>query len=502
MKGKVYLVGAGPGDYKLITLKGLELIRKADVVIYDRLANEKYLKEVKKDCELIYVGKQSCNHTLTQDNINQLIVKKAKNNNIVVRLKGGDPYVFGRGGEEGEELFKNNIDFEVVPGITSAIGGLCYAGIPITHRDFASSFHVITGHLKDDNEELNWEALSKLKGTLVFLMGMSNLKKITDNLIKNGKDKNTPVAIINWATRYNQKVVEGNLSNIYEVVLREKVSSPSLIAVGEVVSLRNKLDFFGNKLLMGKNIVVTRSRAQNSSLIEKIENLGGNAIEFPTINIKTIEENKQLESAINNIERYSHIIFTSSNAVNIFLEKLFKLNYDSRILYNTKIVSIGKSTQNELLKFGLKADIIPEKFTSESVYDKLKDILNSNDNILIPNAKEARTYLEDNLRKMCNVEVIKTYENVVGDSKKENIIDQLKNKEIDYITFTSSSTVRNLIKIIGVDNIELLKNTKLISIGPVTTETINEYELNLHKQADEYTIDGIVNKIINDIKEG
>ena len=210
MKGKVYLVGAGPGDYKLLTLKGLECIKKADVIVYDRLANVNYLKEAKDNCEFIYVGKASKNHTLPQDDINRVIADKAKEGKIVTRLKGGDPYVFGRGGEEGQLLKEEGIDFEVVPGITSAIGGLCYAGIPITHRDYSSSFHVITGHLREDdkeNPEINWNALANIRGTLVFLMGVANLKKISENLIKEGKAKDTPVALISWATRYNQRVI-------------------------------------------------------------------------------------------------------------------------------------------------------------------------------------------------------------------------------------------------------------------------------------------------------
>ena len=262
MKGKVYLVGAGPGDYKLLTLKGLECIKKADVIVYDRLANKNYLKEAKENCEFIYVGKASSNHTLPQDDINRVIADKAKEGKIVTRLKGGDPYVFGRGGEEGELLKEEGIEFEVVPGITSAIGGLCYAGIPITHRDYASSFHVITGHLRDDdkeNPEINWNALANTNGTLVFLMGVANLQKISSNLIKEGKSKDTPVALISWATRSNQRVITSTLENVYETAVRENVKPPTLIAVGDVVELRDKLNFFESKPLFGKNVLVTRS---------------------------------------------------------------------------------------------------------------------------------------------------------------------------------------------------------------------------------------------------
>lgn len=499
MVGKVYLIGAGPGDYKLMTLKGMEAIKKADVVIYDRLANENYLKETKKNCEFIYVGKASSNHTLSQDKINDLIIQKAKEGKTVARLKGGDPYVFGRGGEEGEGLVEEGIEFETIPGITSAIGGLCYAGIPITHRGYASSFHVITGHLKDESEEINFRALSELKGTLVFLMGMSNLKKITENLMANGKDKKTPVAIINWATRHNQRVVTGTLEDIYEIVQREGVKSPSLIVVGDVVSLREKLNFFEKKTLFGKNIIVTRARAQSSTLVEKILSLGGNPIEFPTIKINKIEPNDQLIHAIENLNTYNYIIFTSVNGVNIFFEKLFELGLDARKLGNSKIVAIGKSTDGELRKYGLKADIVPKEFVAESILKELKEVINPSDHILIPRAKEARRYLVDTLKELCRVTEIKTYETVVADHNKNQVLEVLKNEKVGYITFTSSSTVKNFISIIGKANKELLKNVKIISIGPITSRTIKDYQLNIYKEADEYTIDGVLKSIEQDI---
>ena len=351
MKGKVYLVGAGPGDYKLLTLKGLECIKKADVIVYDRLANSNYLKEAKSNCEFIYVGKASSNHTLPQEDINRVIADKAKEGKIVTRLKGGDPYVFGRGGEEGQLLKEEGIDFEVIPGITSAIGGLCYAGIPITHRDHASSFHVVTGHLRDDykeNPEINWNALANIRGTIVFLMGVANLKKISENLIKEGKSKDTPVALISWATRYNQRVITSTLEDVYETAVRENVKPPTLIAVGSVVELRDTLNFFEKKPLFGKNIMVTRSRTQSSSIVEKIMDLGGNPIEIPTIKIEKIENNTELENEINNIRDYTYLVLTSKNAVEIFFDKLEEMNLDTRALANLKVCAIGSATAKEI----------------------------------------------------------------------------------------------------------------------------------------------------------
>ena len=498
MKGKVYLVGAGPGDYKLITMKAMECIKKADVIVYDRLANDRLLNEAKENCEFIYVGKESSNHTLSQDGINEVICDKAKEGKIVTRLKGGDPYVFGRGGEEGEYLLERGVDFEVVPGITSAIGGLCYAGIPITHRDFASSFHVITGHLKDEESELDWKTLAKLDGTMVFLMGISNLGNICTNLINEGKDKTTPVAIINWGTRYNQRVVTGNLENIYDIVLKENIKPPSLIAVGGVVSLRDKLNFFESKELFGKSIVVTRARTQNSSLVEKIMDLGGNPIEFPTIKIKEIPNNKELENEIENIKDYSYIVFTSANGVNIFMNKMFELNKDIRALSGAKIVAIGPATAKALKNKGIIADIVPKEYVAESIFESLKAVVNSNDRILIPRASEARDYLIEKLSEICTVKEVKTYETVIGDAQREAVLDKLDKGEIDYLTFTSSSTVKNLIKIIGEENIPKLEKAKIISIGPITTKTIEGFGLKVYKEPSEYTIDGMLKVIIED----
>ncbi len=496
----VYLVGAGPGDYKLITLKGLECIKKADVIVYDRLANENLLNEAKANCEFIYVGKASSDHTLTQDEINEVICQKAKEGKVVTRLKGGDPYVFGRGGEEGEYLLERGVKFEVVPGITSAIGGLCYAGIPITHRDHASSFHVITGHLKDEEKELDWESLAKLNGTLVFLMGIKNLNNICTNLINEGKCKDTPVALINWGTRYNQRVVTGNLETIYDISIKENIKPPSLIVVGDVVKLRDKLNFFEQKGLFGKNILVTRARAQNSKLLERIMDLGGNPIQFPTISIEEITPNEELDQQIKNVQEYSYIIFTSQNAVKIFFNRLNELDFDVRKLSNTKIVAIGPATAKDLKKKGIIADIVPPKYVAESIYDELKDLLVEDDKILIPRASEARDYLVDKLNEICYVKEVKIYNTVLGDGNKDKILEMLDSNELDYITFTSSSTVKNLIKIVGKENIYKLKKAKLISIGPITSNTVTDFNLEVYKEADDYTIDGILNTIIQDIK--
>ncbi|MDP4089878.1 MAG: uroporphyrinogen-III C-methyltransferase [Bacillota bacterium] len=498
MKGKVYLVGAGPGDYKLMTLKGLEVIKKADLIYYDRLVNPAYLKEAKEGCRLIYVGKESSNHTLPQEEINKTLAAGAKEGKLVVRLKGGDPYVFGRGGEEGEILYEEGVEFEVIPGITSAIGGLCYAGIPITHREYASSFHVFTGHLKDPDRSLDWSTISALKGTLVFLMGVSNLQIIAEKLAEYGKDGNTPAAVINWGTCPNQKVVTGNLENIYERAVEEELQSPCLIVVGDVVSLREKLNFFERSPLFGKNIIVTRAREQSSTLLQKISELGGNGIEVPAIKIKKVETNEELEEAIANLDTYSYVIFTSVNGVDIFFEKLSEMGRDSRALYTCRIAVIGSATAEALEKYGLKPDIIPKRFVSEDLVEGMKSILGYEDRILIPRAREARRYLSEELSNICTVNEISTYDTVIDESGRESLLQSLKDGIVDYITFTSSSTVNNFIQLLGKANMGLLEGVKLISIGPVTSSALTGYGLKVYREAEEYTIDGVIKCITED----
>lgn len=498
MTGKVYLIGAGPGDYKLLTLKGKECLEEADVIVYDRLANEEYLGLGKASCEYINVGKASSNHTMPQDEINELLARKAKEGKVVARLKGGDPYVFGRGGEEGEYLFDRGIPFEVIPGITSAIGGLCYAGIPITHRECASSFHVITGHLKDGSkDEINWEALAGLKGTLVFLMGISNLEKITKNLLKAGKAKETPVGLVSWATRYNQSVVTGTLETIYEKALEGKVKPPTLIVVGEVVNLREKLNFFEEKPLFGKQIVVTRTRKQSSQLVEMVRDLGGKALEFPTIEIAPVKDNEKLIAAFKNIKEYTYLVFTSPNAVEIFFEALEKSGKDARALAHFKIAVIGEATRKALKQRGICADMMPDKAVAESLAECLKQELTGKDYVLLPHSAIARDELTNSLMAVCRVDEIPIYHTIpVKDEVEETVeeknlaeinskqlLEKLLKDEIDYITFTSSSTVHYFIERIGKEHIASLAHTKLISIGEVTTKTLKSYGLEVYKEA-------------------
>ena len=377
--GYVYLVGAGPGDIGLITVKGLECIKKADVIVYDRLANPRLLSYAKPDAKFIYVGKTPDHHTLKQEEINQVLVDEALKNQVVTRLKGGDPYVFGRGGEEGETLRENAVPFEVVPGITSAIAVPSYAGIPVTHRHLTSTFTVITGHedpLKATSQ-INWDRLAKDPGTLIFLMGVGHLEQIVQQLTTNGKSANTPIALIRWGTRPEQQVVVGTLATIVDDVKKAGLTSPAIIIVGDVVTMRDTLSWFEDKPLFGQRILVTRAREQASAFSEMIEAAGGEAWEAPIIMIDSQEDTPELSEAVKAAGNYDWIIFTSVNGVHGFFNAMTKNKQDIRSLGNAKICAIGPKTKDALENKGLLVEAMPEKFVAESVIECLKPLLNA-----------------------------------------------------------------------------------------------------------------------------
>lgn len=501
-KGFVYLVGAGPGDVGLITVKGLDCIKKADVIVYDRLANPRLLSYAKPDAELIYVGKRPDHHTLTQEEINKLLVKKAKENKIVTRLKGGDPYVFGRGGEEAEELFEESIEFESVPGITSAIAVPNYAGIPVTHRNLTSTFTVITGHedpLKE-NTQVNWERLAQDPGTLIFLMGVGHLPQIVEQLVRFGKSSSTPVGVIRWGTRPEQEVVIGTLENVVSEVEKAGLKSPAIIIVGDVVKMRPILSWFEKKPLFGKRILVTRAREQASYFSELIEKAGGEAIEVPTIKIASPSDKTPLINAIKSASNYNWIIFTSVNGVKAFFDEM-KINHiDIRSLGNVKICAIGPKTKEILEAKGLIVDVMPEKFVAESVLESLKPLINPGEKILLPRSDLARTILVDVLKEMkAEVDEVIAYQTVKENLVDDELLEKLNNKSIQIITFTSSSTVHNLMDLIKDKSI--LEGIILASIGPVTSNTLKEYGLKPQIEAKEYTIDGLFSEIIDYYKE-
>lgn len=504
-QGIVYLVGAGPGDYKLISVKAKELIEKADTIVYDRLADSRLLKWAPKNVELIYVGKASSNHTMRQEDINQLLVDLAKQGKMVVRLKGGDPFVFGRGGEEALELLANNLPFEIVPGITSAISVPAYAGIPVTHRGIATSFAVITGHEDPTKGEstMKWEKLAMGVDTLVFLMGVENLPSITSNLIKHGRPAQTPAAVIRWGTKPEQEVLVTTVGTAAEDVAKAGLTAPAIFIVGEVVSLRKDLAWFDTKPLFGQTVLVTRAREQASALTGELEALGACCIEAPAIKIAEPDSFAVLDAAISELNTYDWTIFTSTNGVDYFFSRLAKAGKDTRALAGVKVAAIGAQTAEHLRKFGISADIVPLEFRAEGIVEAMDGLIEKGMKVLIPRALVARDVLPVKLAEMgASVNVAPAYQTVVADTNGTELAEQLKEGRISLVTFTSSSTVTNLLEILGEKGPELVKQAKVAAIGPITAATCVENGITPDVIAAEYTIKGLVEAILTMYEEG
>ncbi len=501
-KGKVYLIGAGPGDPDLITIKGKKCIQSADVIVYDYLADSILLEYAKENTEIIYVGKKGSDHTLTQDKINQLLVDKALEGKIIARLKGGDPFIFGRGGEEALVLIENKISCEIVPGVTSAIAAPAYAGIPLTHRDFTSTLAFVTGHENPEKKEsdINWDSLAKGIGTIVFLMGVKNLQSIVKNLIDHGKPENTPIALVRWGTKPQQQTVTGTLLNIVQKVKEAGLKAPCIIVAGEVVNLRKSMKWFEKRPLMGKRIIVTRARYQASQLVDNLTRLGAQCLSFPTIEIVPPDDYTKIDMAIASLSSYKWIVFTSVNGVVFFFKRLFESGHDVRALNNLKTASIGPATAEKLLEFGLTSDIVPKHYRAESVIDAFSDIEIKGAKILLPRAGIARPILPVELAKMgAHVDEITVYNTVIPDSQKEKLITELSSLDkIDMITFTSSSTVTNFKNMLGPENLNnnLLKKITMASIGPITTETAKKEGFDIKISAETFTIQGLCDAIL------
>lgn len=496
MRSKVYLVGAGPGDPGLITRKGFEAIQKADVIIYDRLANPILLNETKEGVELIYVGKSGSHHTLTQTEINRLLVEKAQEEKVVTRLKGGDPFIFGRGGEEIEELVEAGIPFEVVPGITSAIAVPAYAGIPLTHRELTSMVSFITGHEDPTKEEsaLDWEELAKAKGTLVFLMGVGNLSNIVANLTKFGRSPETPVALIQWGTRPEQRTVTGTLKTIVEVVQEAGIRPPAITVVGDVVQLRDQMNWFEKKPLFGKRVLVTRSRDQASKLSTQLLDLGAEVLECPAIEIVPPKDWQPLDEKIQQLSKYDWIIFTSVNGVEYFIQRLFDQDLDVRALAGAKLAAIGSATADRLRNFGLRVDFVPKNYVAESLIEGLAEKADLTDRkILLPRAQEAREILVTGLQDAgAEVDEVAAYQTILGEGLVD-LVTLLREDKIQVATFTSSSTVRNLAKMLEPASFsQMLKNVTIACIGPITAKTVEELGGRVDLVAEEHTISGLV----------
>ncbi len=493
--GKVYLVGAGPGDAKLITLRGLELIKQADVIIYDFLVNKDLLSFAKPEAEIIYVGKQASKHELPQKDINNLIASKGKENEIIVRLKGGDPFIFGRGGEEAQVLAEHGILFEIVPGITSAISVPAYAGIPLTHRDFASTVAFITGHEDEKKTEstIRWDELAMGPDTLVFLMGVKNLKTIKERLITGGRDPETHACLIQWGTLPKQKVVTGRLHEIDVVAKKAGIRPPAIILVGNVINLREQLQWFEHRPLFGKKIAITRAPHQSFKLGEILTEAGAEIIYCPTIDISPIKPNKRLSQAIDTVHQYSCIIFTSTNAVSLFFEILYSRDKDTRALAGIKILPIGQATASFLESKGIIPDYLPDTFTSEGIVEILKAAEVTGKKFLLPRAEEARDIIVKFIKNKGGIcDVIPIYRTALP--KHVAPLDE----KPDIVTFTSSSTAKNFVTLYEKN---VLKGTKIASIGPVTTKTLKNLGFTAHIEAKRYDIPGLVEAIIEFVKK-
>jgi uroporphyrinogen III methyltransferase / synthase len=505
-RGKVYLVGAGPGDPGLITQKGLDCIAKADVVIYDYLASPALLHHISEHTKTIYVGKKGGDHTLSQDKINDLIIEKARQGLTVTRLKGGDPFIFGRGGEEAEELVDAGIDFEIVPGVTSAIAAPAYAGIPLTHRDFTATLAFVTGHEDPTKTQsnINWHSLANGIGTLVFLMGVKNLPHIVSRLTENGMDIKTPVALIRWGTTSRQETVSGTLATIVEDVERAGLKAPAIIVVGNVVTLKNRLKWFEKRPLLGKRIIVTRAREQASGLVKKLSDLGASCLEFPTIRVIPPDTWAPLDDAISRIGDYHWLVFTSVNGVKFFFERLFAAGRDVRSLGHVKTACIGPATAAKLLSFGIKNDILPESYRAESVVEAFKTIDIKGKRILIPRAELARPVLPVELRKMggdvdeITAYTTKTDSHDLSPDKGGALVDVLSENNADLVTFTSSSTVTNFKTLLPKKDVEsLMDGITVACIGPITAETARKEGFKVDITADRFTIDGLCDAILD-----
>ena len=501
-KGIVYLVGAGPGDPELITAKGMRCIAEADVLIYDYLASRSLLEHARPECECIYVGKQGGAHTLSQDGINALIVSKAASGKVVTRLKGGDPFIFGRGGEEAEELVKAAIPFEIVPGVTSAVAAPAYAGIPLTHRQFTSTVAFITGHEDPTKNEssIDWTALAKGIGTLVFLMGVKNLPNIVSRLVQNGRSANTPAALVQWGTTTRQKTVTGTLENIQARAEAAGIKAPAVIVIGEVVALRDTLQWFETRPLLGRNIVVTRARAQASDLIHQLTALGARCLQCPTIEVKPPDSWDPLDQALRNIEQYHWLIFTSTNGVQFFFRRLFEQGSDVRRLGHLRTAAIGPATAESLRRYGLNTDILPKTYQAESVVEAFSRVPVKGHKILLPRAREARPILPEELQRMgAQVDEIVAYQTIAVSHEQDTLIRALKERSIDMITFTSSSTVRNFHSLLPRDTQprELLQGVATACIGPITADTAKELGFTVDTIAKEYTISGLCEAVVH-----
>jgi uroporphyrinogen III methyltransferase/synthase len=507
-RGVVFLVGAGPGDPGLITVKGAGLLATAEVVVYDALANPALLKHC-PGAELIYVGKRSAAHSMTQDQINALLVELGLAGKRVVRLKGGDPFVFGRGGEECESLAAAGVRFEIVPGITASIAAPAYAGIPVTHRDLNSSFSLITGHEKEEeyrdaaarergaaagSSDIDWPSVAKLPG-MAFYMGVKALPRICSKLIEHGKPATTPAATIQWGTWPRQRTVVGTLADLPQLVAEAKISAPAITIVGQVVGMRKTIGWFENRPLFGQTIVVTRTRQQASDLTGQLEELGAEVIEAPTIELQPATDFGPVDAALRRRD-FDWLIFTSANGVTHAKSRLMEIGLDARAFGHCKIAAIGPATAEAIEReLCLKVDLCPKEFVAEALADALlAQNAVAGKRFLLLRADIARPILREKLAgsgaaEVCDVAV---YETRPAGSLPGYLTDALATKRVNWITFTSSSTAKNFVSLLGGDVAAQLAGVRIASIGPITSAALRELGLNVDVEAKQFDIGGLV----------
>ncbi len=500
--GVVYLVGAGPGDVGLLTVKGLRCLQKAEVVVYDFHLNAQILNYISHDAEFIYAGKRGGHHTMTQDEINAVIVTKAKEGNVVCRLKGGDPFVFGRGGEEAQVLAREGIRFEVVPGVSSSVAAPAYAGIPLTHRLYSSSFAVIPGYedTTKDESAINWSKLATGVGTLVFLMAVKNIELLTKKLIENGRSPDTPVAVIRWGTRPDQRTLEGTLGRIASLVKEKDIRPPAVMVVGEVVLLRKELKWYEDRPMFGHRILVTR---EHSVGFEPLEELGAEILQFPTVEIVPPASWEEIDEALSGVQKYDWMIFTSSNGVKFFFRRLFEKGVDIRELKGVKICAIGTKTAEEIGRLGLRVDLVPDEFRAEGLIEAFIKEVGSEGaqpfkgmRFLLPRAEVAREIFPDKVRQLGGtIDVPAAYRAVKPEMHGKRLRRFLKEGRITIATFTSAATFNNFMEMMGEDAEELLKNVAIAAIGPVTGRAIEKAGMKAAIMPEVATVEAMVEEI-------
>jgi uroporphyrinogen III methyltransferase / synthase len=497
-KGKVVLVGAGPGDIGLLTLNGKKWLQKADVVLYDHLVNPEMIRFTQRSAEMIYVGKIEGVASMEQEQINQLLVSKAREEKIVVRLKGGDPFIFGRGGEEIQTVQAAGIPFVIVPGVTSVTGVAAYAGIPLTHRHLSSTLSIITGSNEKNQGDLHidWEKIAARSGTLVFLMGARKLPLIVEKLIKFGKSPDTPIAVVQWGTTARQKTWIGTLGTIVEISTKDKILPPALTIIGEVVSLKATIEWYEQLPLFGKTIVVTRKGDQAESMIDRLQDLGAEPFFFPVIETIAPDDWSPLDNALNNLSQYDGLIFTSANGVRFFAGRLKTIEQDIRELKGIQVYTIGPKTAEAVRDLGIRVDVVPEKFVAESLIQSIGKESVKGKRFLLPRATVAREILPEQLREMgAIVDVAPAYQTVLPSQSVDALRKRLKEGNIDVITFSSSSTVTNFLALTGEQLLSEIKKVKIACIGPITAKTALDSGLKVEILPEQYTVSSLMDAI-------